>query len=120
MRRGNLGVLPVTVDAGVAGRREIFSFAGRSNYAGRFEERLVQTAARACIQLTEGEVMEGRMRGNAGASLEDYTAVITRKTASLFAAGGRVAEGYRGSVAADHRLDGAVGTGRGVGVSDGR
>ena len=58
---------------------------------GRFEERLVHTAARACIQLTEGEVMEGRMRRNPSATLEDYTAVITRKTASLFAAGGRVA-----------------------------
>lgn len=58
---------------------------------GRFEERLVHTAARACIQLTEGEVMEGRMRRNPAASLDDYTAVITRKTASLFSAGGRVA-----------------------------
>ena len=58
---------------------------------GRFEERLVHTAARACIQLTEGEVMEGRMRHRAAASLDDYLAIITRKTASLFSAGGRVA-----------------------------
>jgi len=58
---------------------------------GRFEERLVRTAARACIQLTEGEMMEGRMRHNAAANLDDYIAVITRKTASLFSAGGRVA-----------------------------
>ncbi|HJU12573.1 MAG TPA: polyprenyl synthetase family protein, partial [Candidatus Binataceae bacterium] len=58
---------------------------------GRFEERLVHTAARACIQLTEGEVMEGRMRHLAAANLDDYTAIITRKTASLFSAGGKVA-----------------------------
>ena len=64
---------------------------------GRFEERLVRTAAQACIQLTEGEVMEGRMRHNAAASLEDYIAVITRKTASLFSAGGRVAADLAGS-----------------------
>jgi geranylgeranyl pyrophosphate synthase len=68
-----------------------FLFCRAFELCGRFEERLVQTAARACIQLTEGEVMEGRMRRNPAASLDDYTAVITRKTASLFAAGGRVA-----------------------------
>ena len=58
---------------------------------GRFEENLVRTAAQACIQLTEGEVMEGRLRHNAATSLKDYLAVIARKTASLFAAGGKVA-----------------------------
>jgi len=58
---------------------------------GRFEENLVRTAAQACIQLTEGEVMEGRLRHNAAASVKDYLAVIARKTASLFAAGGKVA-----------------------------
>lgn len=63
---------------------------------GRFEERLVRTAAQACIQLTEGEVMEGRLRHNAATSLEDYLTVISRKTASLFAAGGRVAADLAG------------------------
>src|SRR5262249_57012051 len=63
---------------------------------GRFEEHLVRTAAQACIQLTEGEVMEGRLRHNAGTSLEDYLVVITRKTASLFAAGGNVAANLAG------------------------
>jgi geranylgeranyl pyrophosphate synthase len=58
---------------------------------GRFDERLVRTAARACIQLTEGEVMEGRMRHQPAAGLDDYIAIITLKTASLFSAGGRVA-----------------------------
>jgi octaprenyl-diphosphate synthase len=58
---------------------------------GRFEESLVLTAARACIQLTEGEAMEGRMRHQASVGLSEYMAVITRKTASLFDAGGRVA-----------------------------
>jgi heptaprenyl diphosphate synthase len=80
---------------------------------GRFEERLVRTAARACIQLTEGEVMEGRMRYNASASLADYIAVITRKTASLFSAGGRVAADLAGArartIEAMERLGRAVG-----------
>ena len=67
---------------------------------GRFEERLVHTAARACIQLTEGEVMEGRMRHRASANLTDYMETITRKTASLFSAGGRVAADLAGASAA--------------------
>jgi geranylgeranyl pyrophosphate synthase len=64
---------------------------------GRFEEHLVRTAAQACIQLTEGEVMEGRLRHNAATSLKDYMAVIARKTASLFAAGGKVAADLAGA-----------------------
>lgn len=64
---------------------------------GRFDERLVRTAARACIELTEGEIMEGRLRHQAEATLDDYIAVITRKTASLFAAGGRVAADLAGA-----------------------
>lgn len=64
---------------------------------GRFDERLVRTAAGACIQLTEGEVMEGRMRHQAAASLDDYLVVISRKTASLFAAGARVAADLAGA-----------------------
>lgn len=64
---------------------------------GRFEERLVHTAARACIQLTEGEVMEGRMRRLASTNLDDYIATITRKTAALFSAGAKVAADLAGA-----------------------
>jgi len=76
-----------------------FLFCRAFELCGRFDERLVRTAAQACIQLTEGEVMEGRMRHNAAATLDDYLAVITRKTASLFAAGGRVAADLAGAPA---------------------
>jgi geranylgeranyl pyrophosphate synthase len=41
--------------------------------------------------------MEGRMRHNAAATIDDYIAVITRKTASLFAAGGKVAADLAGA-----------------------
>jgi heptaprenyl diphosphate synthase len=74
-----------------------FLFCRAFELCGRFEERLVRTAAQACIQLTEGEVMEGRMRHNAAATVDDYIAVITRKTASLFAAGGKVAADLAGA-----------------------
>jgi heptaprenyl diphosphate synthase len=64
---------------------------------GRFEEHFVHIAARACIQLTEGEVMEGRMRRLVSTNLDDYIATITRKTASLFSAGGKVAADFAGA-----------------------
>jgi octaprenyl-diphosphate synthase len=74
-----------------------FLFCRAFELCGRFDERLVHTAARACIQLTEGEVMEERMRNSGTATLDDYLAVITRKTASLFAAGGKVAADLAGA-----------------------
>jgi geranylgeranyl pyrophosphate synthase len=80
---------------------------------GRFEERLVRTAAQACIQLTEGEVMEGRFRHNPAAGIDDYLAVIARKTASLFSAGGRVASDLAGmpprTIQAMERLGNSIG-----------
>jgi geranylgeranyl pyrophosphate synthase len=82
---------------------------------GRFEEHLVRTAAQACIQLTEGEVMEGRMRLNSAANLDDYIGVITRKTASLFAAGGRVAADLAGTNAGT--IDAMERLGRSVGLA---
>jgi len=62
-----------------------------------FEEQMIRTAAQACIQLTEGEVMETRFRHSAAATLKDYIAVINRKTASLFYAGGKVASDLAGA-----------------------
>lgn len=76
-----------------------YLFSRAFELCGRFEEPLVRTAAQACIQLTEGEVMEGRLRHNAAVSLPDYLAVIGRKTASLFAAGGKVAADLAGAPA---------------------
>src|SRR5260370_38851373 len=60
---------------------------------------MIRTAAQACIQLTEGEVMETRFRHSAVATLKDYLAVINRKTASLFYAGGKVASDLAGASA---------------------
>ncbi len=90
-----------------------FLFCRAFELCGRFEERLVRVAAQACIELTEGEVMESRMRQAGGATLENYLGVIRRKTASLFAAGGRVAADLAGvdseTVAAMDRLGQAFG-----------
>jgi geranylgeranyl pyrophosphate synthase len=41
--------------------------------------------------------MEGRLRHRAAVNLDDYLEIITRKTASLFAAGGKVAADLAGA-----------------------
>lgn len=68
-----------------------FLFSKAFELCGRFEERIVRWAAEACIALTEGEVMQGRFRRNPAVTIDDYREIISRKTASLFQQGTRVA-----------------------------
>lgn len=91
-----------------------YLFSRAFELCGRFEEHLVRIAAQACIQLTEGEVMEGRFRHNPDVSLRDYLAVINRKTASLFAAGGRVAADLAGASKGVVNAMGELGTAIGL------
>jgi octaprenyl-diphosphate synthase len=73
-----------------------FLFSRAFELCGRFDEHLIKMAAEACIQLTEGEVMEARLRHNTSVSLEDYKNFIELKTASLFRCGGRIAADLAG------------------------
>jgi geranylgeranyl pyrophosphate synthase len=68
-----------------------FLFSKAFELCGRFEEQIVRWAAEACVSLTEGEIMQGRFRRNAAATVDDYLEIIARKTASLFTQGARVA-----------------------------
>jgi geranylgeranyl pyrophosphate synthase len=68
-----------------------FLFSKAFELCGRFEERIVRWAADACISLTEGEVMQSRFRHNPAVTVDDYLEIISRKTASLFSQGSRVA-----------------------------
>jgi geranylgeranyl pyrophosphate synthase len=68
-----------------------FLFSRAFALCARFEPEVVRWAADACVKLTEGEIMQGRFRHNPTVTLEDYLEIIHRKTASLFAAGGRTA-----------------------------
>lgn len=67
-----------------------FLFSRAFEVCGRFEAKIVAWAADSCVQLTEGEIMQGRFRRNPAVSLEDYLEIIDRKTASLFAAGTKI------------------------------
>lgn len=68
-----------------------FLFSKAFEICGRFEETIVRWASDACIALTEGEIMQARLRHNPGVSIADYYEIIRRKTASLFQAGARIA-----------------------------
>jgi octaprenyl-diphosphate synthase len=68
-----------------------FLFSRAFRVCGRFDENIVHWAADACVELTEGEIMQGRFRRNADVTEADYLEIIARKTSSLFAVGTRIA-----------------------------
>ncbi len=74
-----------------------FLFSKAFELCGRFEEKIVRWAAEACIALTEGEILQGRLRRNLEITLADYREIIRRKTACLFQQGARVAAHLAGA-----------------------
>ncbi|MFN8625383.1 MAG: polyprenyl synthetase family protein [Candidatus Binatia bacterium] len=68
-----------------------FIFSRAFQLCGRFDAKVINWAAEACIALTEGEIMQGRFRHNPAVTMEDYFEIIGRKTASIFQQGARIA-----------------------------
>jgi octaprenyl-diphosphate synthase len=68
-----------------------FIFSRAFELCAPFEECVVRWASEACISLTEGEVLQGRLRSDSSVTMDDYLEIISRKTASLFRVGARVA-----------------------------
>jgi octaprenyl-diphosphate synthase len=67
-----------------------FLFIKAFEFAGKFDETVVQWTADACTLLTEGEILQGRFNRNRSITLEDYVEIVKRKTASLFNTGAKV------------------------------
>ncbi|HVO96005.1 MAG TPA: polyprenyl synthetase family protein, partial [Terriglobales bacterium] len=67
-----------------------FLFIKAFEFAGKFDETVVQWTADACTQLTEGEILQGHFNRNSAVTLDDYIEIVTRKTASLFRTGTRI------------------------------
>lgn len=67
-----------------------FLFIKAFEFAGKFDETVVQWTADACTALTEGEILQGLFNRNRAITLEDYLEIVKRKTASLFHTGARV------------------------------
>lgn len=76
-----------------------FVFSRAFELCAPFDEKLIRWAAQACICLTEGEIMQGRLRHNPDVTVEDYLEIVGRKTASLFQQGARAAAHLAGASA---------------------
>lgn len=68
-----------------------FLFGRAYQLCARFDEQLINWAVDASIRLTEGEIMQGRLRHNPAVTFADYIEIVTRKTAALFEQGARTA-----------------------------
>jgi octaprenyl-diphosphate synthase len=67
-----------------------FLFIKAFEFAGKFDDTIVQWTADACTQLTEGEVLQGSFNRNATVTVADYIEIVRRKTASLFETGAKI------------------------------
>lgn len=67
-----------------------FLFIKAFEFAGKFDETVVQWTADACTRLTEGEMLQGFFNRNSAVTVENYLEIVRRKTASLFQTGARV------------------------------
>jgi octaprenyl-diphosphate synthase len=74
-----------------------FVFSRAFELCARFEEEIVRWASAACVSLTEGEMLQGRLRHNPAVTVDDYLEIIARKTASLFELGARTAAHLAGA-----------------------
>jgi octaprenyl-diphosphate synthase len=67
-----------------------FLFIKAFEFAGKFDDTVVQWTADACALLTEGEILQGIFNRNQTVTLDDYVEIVRRKTASLFQTGAKV------------------------------
>ena len=67
-----------------------FLFIKAFEFAGKFDDTVVQWTADACTRLTEGEILQGFFNRNTDVTVEDYLEIVRRKTASLFQTGAKI------------------------------
>lgn len=67
-----------------------FLFIKAFEYAGKFDDTVVEWTADACAMLTEGEMLQGHFNRNRSVTIDDYIEIVTRKTASLFQTGSKI------------------------------
>src|ERR1051325_4310936 len=67
-----------------------FFFIKAFEFAGKFDETVVQWTADACTLLTEGEILQGFFNRNRDVKIDDYFEIVKRKTASLFQTGAKI------------------------------
>ena len=79
-----------------------FLLARAFGLCSKLDRFIIEHTEQACVELTEGELLEGTLDPTTGKSFEDYLTVIEKKTASLFllasAVGAHVAGAEQDSV----------------------
>jgi len=92
-----------------------FLFIKAFEFAGKFDETVVQWTADACSLLTEGEMLQGHFNRNPKVTVDDYIEIVKRKTASLFQTGGKVGAYLAG--APSNLVDESENYGRNMGIA---
>jgi octaprenyl-diphosphate synthase len=67
-----------------------FLFIKAFEFAGKFDDTVVEWTADACALLTEGETLQSLFNRNRAVTVHDYLEIVKRKTASLFQTGAKV------------------------------
>jgi octaprenyl-diphosphate synthase len=91
-----------------------FLFIKAFEFAGKFDETVVQWTANACTQLTEGEMLQGSLSRSETVTPEDYLDIVERKTASLFETGAKLGAYLAGATAEEIRIMGQYGLNLGI------
>ena len=92
-----------------------FLFIKAFEFAGKFDETVVQWTADACTSLTEGEILQGAFRRNRTVTAADYIQIVERKTASLFETGAKLGAYMAGAPA--EQVEVAASFGRNLGIA---
>ncbi len=77
-----------------------FLLARAFGLCGNLDGFIIKNTEQACVELTEGELLEGIIDSDAIKSFEEYLTVVEKKTASLFVLGAAVGSHTAGADAA--------------------
>ena len=91
-----------------------FLFIKAFEFAGKFDDTVVQWTADACTSLTEGEILQGSFNRNRAVTAKDYLDIVERKTASLFQTGARLGAYIAGASAEQVEVSGNFGLNLGI------
>lgn len=91
-----------------------FLFIKAFEFAGKFDETVVQWTADACTQLTEGEILQASLSRSDTVTAENYLDIVERKTASLFQTGAKLGAYLAGATTEDIRMMAQYGLNLGI------
>lgn len=91
-----------------------FLFIKAFEFAGKFDDTVVQWTADACTSLTEGEILQGAFRRNRTVTAADYLQIVERKTASLFETGAKLGAYIAGAPTEQVEAAGSFGLNLGI------